>query len=595
MDTTFGRLELVLHERPPRAARRKAEHSRERAPPGAVVVEGCSLSIVAVCFSPFKDLLAVRSTAMLSVWVLKRSDATNDDFQARRLLSLPLPVPSSFKDYRMKWDGSAEGLLYLPSTEQISIVQVYEDDECVAIAADNNNNNNERRKATARVRRENINSCCNALKREQDARPLSAESESQVGDTRPDEVRKNESEGAGYRAEERKRKRKRRRSQPRGEEGSAAGNKGRRVVRVRGKRRRLCDDEDHNTSSKCVQQPLTVRVKVEPNDDEQEQAPKEEKLWVPINSFGFFESEESEFDSLPGSQLLDALDDTSGHERAKNDERANNDTAPSIPPVKLEPVKPEATSDVVAGGSHSTSKKTPAAPAGRLVVCRGGTPACQLFFECACGKHLLCSSCKPDNRSCADEETTSSQSPAKTSATTAVTTRAAEPQRERGAASQAEEGASQATLDNLLFLANGRIGGGGRGDRAVGDESEEESESVWHDAGGSPTQDSDVGAEEDNDAAFSQDPEEMKKRYAKFLESLLAMQEQQDILDHGGRDVVVDNHEAADPDSGNVSREPAWLKKRRQREELQKVLLADKECNKVQSHACCTALRPAIN
>ena len=58
MDTTFGRLELVLHERPPRAARRKAEHSRERAPPAsAVVVEGCSLSIVAVCFSPFKDLL----------------------------------------------------------------------------------------------------------------------------------------------------------------------------------------------------------------------------------------------------------------------------------------------------------------------------------------------------------------------------------------------------------------------------------------------------------------------------------------------------------------------------------------------------------
>jgi hypothetical protein len=69
------------------------------------------------------------------------------------------------------------------------------------------------------------------------------------------------------------------------------------------------------------------------------------------------------------------------------------------------------------------------------------------------------------------------------------------------------------------------------------------------------TIDSDVGAEEGNDAAFSQDPEEMKKRYAKFLESLLAMQEQQDILDHGGGDVVVDNHETTDPDSDNVSRE----------------------------------------
>jgi len=66
----------------------------------------------------------------------------------------------------------------------------------------------------------------------------------------------------------------------------------------------------------------------------------------------------------------------------------------------------------------------------------------------------------------------------------------------------------------------------------------------------STTIDSDVGAEEDNDAEFSQDPEEMKKRYAKFLESLLAMQEQQDILDHGG-DAVAANHETADPDPDN--------------------------------------------
>jgi hypothetical protein len=56
MDTTFGRLELVLHERPPRAPRRRAALRRARALPD-VVVEGCSLSIVAVSFSPFKDLL----------------------------------------------------------------------------------------------------------------------------------------------------------------------------------------------------------------------------------------------------------------------------------------------------------------------------------------------------------------------------------------------------------------------------------------------------------------------------------------------------------------------------------------------------------
>ncbi len=105
----------------------------------------------------------------------------------------------------MKWDGSAEGLLYLPSTEQISIVQVYEDDECVAIAADNNEETQGDGESQAREHQQ-------LLQRRVTVEPKleqPAESASQVGDARPDEIRKNESEGAGGRPEERKRKRKR--------------------------------------------------------------------------------------------------------------------------------------------------------------------------------------------------------------------------------------------------------------------------------------------------------------------------------------------------------------------------------------------------
>jgi hypothetical protein len=65
--------------------------------------------------------------------------------------------------------------------------------------------------------------------------------------------------------------------------------------------------------------------------------------------------------------------------------------------------------------------------------------------------------------------------------------------------------------------------------------------------------DSDVGAEDDDYAALAEPPEEMKKRYAKFLESLLAMQaeeEEQERNKDSGRGGP-NNDASADPDDDN--------------------------------------------
>lgn len=319
----------------------------------------------------------------------------------------------------MRWNTEAQGLLCLPATEKISIIQVYEDE---VVTADNQRSSQE--PDTSELSQDCVSP--RSQKRERESAASSPDLSSSGTD----------SLSQSYEQALRARRLKRKRPLLKRDDDLSYKMKPRRAVKV--KRRRLASPENSDRhgqvpvikESRPPAAQALLKVKQE----------KENEQWIPIGSFRLLEDEESELSATPHSQM-DLVSTPVLHKLEPND-HDNHDSllqqTSSQQPVRI----------IEQAENPPLQPSGPPVPCGaenrvKVITCHGSmqspTAPCQLFFHCWCGKHVMCSICNPSNPSCDellrkddDISAPASQEPSQ------------EPSPEE----------SQITLENLLFVAH---------------------------------------------------------------------------------------------------------------------------------------------